>query len=427
MSRRPADRSSSGGREADLRDRVEALDRDDPLAAKRLELALPDDRVYLDGNSLGALPRRVAERLRGTLEEEWGRDLIGSWNRHGWIDLPVTAGEKIAPLIGAAPGQVIVCDSISVNLFKLLAFALALRPGRTNVLSQAGNFPTDLYVAQGLERLLGSGRCQLVTEAREELEDAIDDTVAAVLLTHVDFRSGRVLDMERVTRLAHDRGALVIWDLAHSAGAMPLHLDGHEVDLAVGCGYKYLNGGPGAPAFLYVAKRHQNQAAQPLTGWMGHAEPFAFEGQYRNGRGMLQFLCGTPPILSLSALDAALDLWRDVDLEVVREKSVALGELFLELVAHEPCLGDFELASPADSASRGSHLALRHGHAYEICQALIERGVITDFRAPDLLRIGFTPLYTSYRDVWHAVRTLAEVVTEALYREPRFAVRAKVT
>ncbi|MEM9408247.1 MAG: kynureninase [Acidobacteriota bacterium] len=410
-----------------LLERALELDRSDPLSAKRAEFEIDDARIYLDGNSLGALPRAAAERLQKTVQEEWGKDLIGSWNEHAWIDLPITVGEKVARLIGAAAGQTVVCDSISVNLFKLLSFALSLRPDRTRILSERSNFPTDLYVAQGLQKLLGEGRCEVRTVEKEALENSLDESVAVLMLTHVDFRSGRIHDMAELTRRAHEVGAVVIWDLAHSAGALPVALDDCAVDLAVGCGYKYLNGGPGAPSFVYVASRHQQSAQQPLSGWMGHAAPFAFDPDYRDGEGILRFLCGTPPILSLSALDAALDVFQGVELRALRAKSIGLCEFFLEAVLSSEVLGDFELASPRNAEERGSQIALRHDDAYAICRALLENGVTPDFRAPDLVRFGFAPLYNRYVDVARAVHTLERITSSRLYLEPRFAERTKVT
>ncbi len=405
-------------------DQVRALDADDPLGPLRERFDLPPELVYLDGNSLGALPRSVPGRLEAAVREAWGRELITSWNTHGWIDLPRQVGEKIAPLLGAAPEQVVACDSISVNLFKLLSCAVSLRPGRTRLLSQTDNFPTDLYVAEGFAGLTD---VELTTVDADAIEDAIDETVAAVFLTHVNFRSGRVHDMARITRRAHAAGALVIWDLAHSAGAMPLDLDGCNVDFAVGCGYKYLNGGPGAPAFVYVAARHQESARQPLSGWMGHAEPFAFEPRYTPGAGLQRFLSGTPPVLSMLALDEALNVFANVDLHAVHAKALALGQLLETLIEADPALSNLRAAHPADVAARGSQLAFRHPQAYQLCQALIERGIITDFRAPDLLRIGFTPLYTRYEDVWRLASDLADILRTGAHLAPRFAERARVT
>ena len=406
---------------------VAGLDERDPLAHKRLEFELPVDRVYLDGNSLGALPRAVSARLQQTLDQQWGCDLIESWTKHDWINLPVSVGEKIAPLIGAAPGQVACADSISVNLFKLLAVALALRPGRSGVLSASDNFPTDLYMAQGLEGLGVEGSCRLLQVAEADIAAALDDRVAVLLLSHVNFRSGRLLPMQELTAAAHEAGALVIWDLAHSAGAMPVALDECGVDFAVGCGYKYFNGGPGAPAFLYVADRHQDTVSQPLSGWMGHRAPFEFNPLYEPAVGVTRYLCGTPPILSMSALDAALDLFGDVDMAALRNKSLALGTLFTELVEQSPLAGELNLFSPAEPEARGSQLSWSHAEAYGLVQALIERGVVTDFREPDLLRVGFSPLYNSHADVYRAVETLAAVIAAGEHLDSRWQTRKQVT
>src|SRR5690606_29149439 len=309
------------------RDDCVARDRDDPLAKFRDRFHLPEGVIYLDGNSLGALPRVAAERMRAVVEQEWGRDLIRSWNIHGWIDLPRRAGNKIARLIGAEPGEVIVADSTSVNLFKLLAAALRLRPGRTVIVSERDNFPTDLYVAQGLIDLLGAGHELRLIDRPEDAIDAIDEDVAVVSLTHVNYRTGRIHPMRDLTAAAHRAGALMLWDLCHSAGALPVELGACEADLAVGCGYKYLNGGPGAPAFLYVAERLQDDIRPPLSGWMGHEAPFAFDVDYRPAPGIARNLCGTPAILSLTALDAGLDVLLDADMNEVRAKSLALGDL----------------------------------------------------------------------------------------------------
>jgi kynureninase len=406
---------------------VSELDRLDPLAHKRAAFALPPRKIYLDGNSLGALPRVVTARVQQTLQQQWGDDLIESWTRHDWINLPRAVGEKIAPLIGAAAGQVICADSISVNLFKLLAVALAQRPERGIILSAADNFPTDLYMAQGLAELGGGSSCRLVKVAEVEIVDALSEQVAVVLLSHVNFRSGRLLPMAELTAAAHRVGALVIWDLAHSAGAMPVRLDECAADFAVGCGYKYFNGGPGAPAFVYVAERHQNAVMQPLSGWMGHRAPFDFDPVYEPAPGMLQYLCGTPPILSMAALDAALDLFADVDMNDLRSKSVSLARLFIELVEQCELATVLRLFSPAEPESRGSQLAWSHPDAYGMVQALIARGVITDFREPDLLRVGFSPLYNSYADVHDAVENLRLVVSRAEHRDPRWRTRKQVT
>jgi kynureninase len=406
---------------------VAALDRQDPLAGKRREFALPAGRVYLDGNSLGALPRAVAARLQQTVQQQWGGDLIESWTLHDWINLPLSVGEKIAPLVGAAPGQVVCADSISVNLFKLLAVALALRPQRSVVLSAVDNFPTDLYMAQGLAQLAGDGACRLVQAAEADIAAALDERVAVLLLSHVNFRSGRLLPMAELTAAAHEAGALVIWDLAHSAGAVPVALDACGVDFAVGCGYKYFNGGPGAPAFIYAARRHQDRVPQPLSGWMGHRAPFEFDPAYEPAPGIAQYLCGTPPILSMSALDTALDLFADVDMAALRAKSVALGELFVELVEASPLSGELRLFSPSDPGARGSQLSWSHPAAYGLVQALIERGVVADFREPDLLRVGFSPLYNSFADVYRGVQALRAVIASGEHLDSRWQMRKQVT
>ncbi len=404
-----------------------ALDKADTLAHKRDEFDLPADTIYLDGNSLGALPKAVKSRVAEVVSQQWGSHLIRSWNDHQWIDLPTQVGEKIAPIIGADKGQVICCDSISVNLFKLLSSALSLNSERNVVLSTEDNFPTDLYMVQGLSELLGPDLCQLKLVAEQNIEQSLNDSVAVLLLTQVNFRTGKLLDMHKITQLAHEKGILVIWDLAHSAGAIPVELDDCNADFAVGCGYKYLNGGPGSPAFLYVAKRHQAAVKQPLSGWMGHAKPFAFDAKYQRANNINQYLCGTPSVIAMSALDAALDVWQDVDISKIREKSIALADVFIKLVQTHSCLRDLHLCSTENSSQRGSQLAFSHTYAFAICQALIEKGVIADFRAPNILRFGFTPLYTSFEDIYQAVTILAEVVKTQLYTQPRFNLAGKVT
>jgi kynureninase len=408
-------------------DEIITLDKADPLAKKRLEFDLPANTIYLDGNSLGALPKVVKSRVAEVVSQQWGNDLIKSWNSHSWIDLPIKVGEKIAPIIGAGQGQVICCDSISVNLFKLLCSALKLNSERTVVLSTKDNFPTDLYMVQGLSDLLGPDLCQLQMVKEQDIQQSLTESVAVLLLTQVNFRTGRLLDMAKLTQLAHDKGVLVIWDLAHSAGALPVELDKCEVDFAVGCGYKYLNGGPGSPAFLYVAKRHQQAVKQPLSGWMGHAKPFAFDAQYHPFPNINQFQCGTPSVISMSALDAALDVWQDVDMLQIRNKSEALAAVFIKLINLNACLHELILCSPDIAHQRGSQLAFSHDAAFSICQALIEKGVIADFRAPNILRFGFTPLYTSFEDIWKAVTTLVDIVKSDLYKNPRFNIALKVT
>ena len=405
---------------------LEALDRDDPLAVFRSRFHLPKGIFYFDGNSLGPLTRASRERVREVVERQWGESLIRAWNEHGWIDLARRTASRIAPLVGAAEDEIAVADSTSVNLFKLLAAALRLRPGRRVILSETGQFPTDVYMAQGIAELLGEGH-EIRMVPTEDLEASLDEQVAVVLLSHVQFKSGELLDMARLTRVAQDQGALTLWDLSHSAGALPVDLDGCEVDLAVGCGYKFLNGGPGAPAYLYVARRHHEAIRSPLQGWFGHRRPFAFELDYEPALGVERFLCGTAPILSLASLDAALELWSEVDLAEVRRKSIQLGDLFLDLVEAR-CEGmGLGLACPRDGARRGSQVSLTHPEGYAIVQALIARGVIPDFRAPDVLRFGLTPLYLSYAEVWDGVEILRGILDSREWDEPRFQHRLAVT
>lgn len=402
----------------------EALDRDDPLAAQRALFSLPHGVIYLDGNSLGALPKAVRGAMGQALDREWGQNLIKSWNTAGWIDLPTRVGAKIAPLIGAAPHEVIAADSTSVNLFKLAAAALKLRPGRRTIITEPGNFPTDLYILQGLKAFHPDLEIRVLTPAQIASEPFGDD-VAALLLTQVHYKTGEIHDMAALTAKAHAAGALAIWDLSHSAGAIAVDLNGCGADLAVGCGYKYLNGGPGAPAFLFIARHLQADFKTPLSGWMGHARPFAFVDQYEAGEGVMRALCGTPSVLGLKALEAALGAFDGVDMADVRAKSMAMGDLFIRLV-EERCPG-FGLACPRDGARRGSQVALTHEHGYPIMQALIARGVIGDFRAPDVLRFGFAPLYVRFVDVWDAVGHLVEVMSAEQWREPRFHEVSSVT
>jgi kynureninase len=405
------------------REACEALDRDDPLAERRTMFLLPEGTIYLDGNSLGAMPRAVRGRLAQAIDREWGQDLIKSWNTADWINLPARVGAKIAPLIGAEADEVIAADSTSVNLFKLAAGALALRPGRKVIVSEPGNFPTDLYILQGLRDFLPGVELRIVEPGR--LLEALDEDVALLLLTHVHYKTGAVHDMAALTAAAHEVGALALWDLSHSAGALAVDLNGCGADLAVGCGYKYLNGGPGAPAFLYVARKHHLNFRTPLSGWMGHAAPFAFADNYAPAGGILRTLCGTPSVLGLTALDAALGAFDGVAMAEVRAKSMKLGDIFLSLIEARD-LG-FGLGCPRDSARRGSQVSLTHPHGYPIVQALIARGVVGDFRAPDVLRFGFCPLYLRYIDVWDAVDRLAAIMAVGEWREPRFHEVAAVT
>jgi kynureninase len=406
-------------------DEVLRLDRDDPLRDFRDEFELPGDVIYLDGNSLGALPKATKARIAGVISEEWGKDLIKSWNVHDWIGLPQRVGAKIAKLIGAMPDEVIAADSTSVNLFKLLAAAIRLQPGRRVVLSEPGNFPTDIYMVQGLADLLG-GKVELRLVEREKLSGALNADVAVLLLTHSHYKSGRIHDMKGLSAAARAVGALSLWDLSHSAGAMELHLNRDGADLAVGCGYKFLNGGPGAPAFLFVPRRLQNEMRQPLSGWMGHAAPFDFSDEYRPASGVTRQLCGTPAVLSLAALEVGIDVMLKASMADVRRKGQKLGDLFLTLV-DEMCPGMFRVACPRNAEERGSQVGLGHGDGYAIMQALIARGVIGDFREPDIIRFGFAPLYTRYDEVWQAVKILKDIMDSGQYREARFQVRAAVT
>ncbi len=403
-----------------------ARDARDPLAGLRESFRLPAGVIYLDGNSLGALPEATPARLAALIEEEWGIDLIRSWNKHGWIELPRRIGDKIARLIGASPGEVVVADSTSVNLFKLLAAALALNPGRRIILSERENFPTDLYMAEGLAGLLGQGHA-LKLVAADEIAGALDAETAVLMLTHVNYRSGAMHDMEALTAVAHRAGALALWDLSHSVGAVPVDLGAAGADFAVGCGYKYVNGGPGAPAFLFVAERHQEGFRQPLSGWLGHAEPFAFESGYRPAPGIGRYVAGTPPVLAMAALEAGVDLLLTVDPAALREKSLALTQCFIAAVEARAAGGGLTLVTPRDGVRRGSQVSFRHAQAWPVMQALIARGVIGDFRAPDLLRFGFAPLYTRFVDAWDAAEALAEVLTTRAWDRPEYHRRALVT
>lgn len=403
-----------------------ALDAADPLAGFRDRFTLPEGVTYLDGNSLGALPRVTAERVRAVIEQEWGEGLIRSWNSADWINAPRRVGAKIARLIGAQAHEVVVADSTSVNLHKLIVAALAARPGRRTVISEPGNFPTDLYMLQTAIATLGDGHAlQLVP--REEVIAHITDDTALVLLTHVHYKTADVHDMAAVTKAAQDKGAMVLWDLSHSVGALPIQLNACDADLAVGCGYKFLNGGPGAPAFLFVAERHHATLVSPLGGWMGHARPFAFTDQYEPADGIARFLCGTPPIVAVAGLECGVDLHLEADMTEIARKSRAMAELFIAMVQARCGEHDVTLVGPPSGAPRGSHVSFRHAHGYAIMQALIARGVIGDFRAPDIMRFGLTPLYLRYADIAHAVDVLEDVLRTNAWRAPEYQVRQAVT
>ncbi len=409
-----------------LRDAAIARDVADPLARFRAAFSLPAGVIYLNGNSLGPPPGTALASLAAVATEEWGQGLIGSWNSAGWIEAPTRIGDKIARLIGAKAGEVVVADSTSVNLFKLAAGALSLRPGRRTILSEVGNFPTDLYVLQGLSALT-PGQARLKAVAPEALIEAIDADVAVVVLTQVHYKSSRRWDMAAVTAAAHAKGALILWDLSHSTGAVAVDLGACRADLAIGCGYKYLNGGPGAPAYLFVAQRHQQAIRSPLTGWMGHAEPFAFDDDYRPAPDIRAQVTGTPPILGLAALEAGVDLQLEADPAQVEAKGAALAEAFRAAVSPRLEARGLDLASPAAAADRGLHLAFRHPAAYAIVRAMAARGVIGDFRAPDAARFGFSPLFLSYLDIHNAAEHFVEVVESGEFNRPEHQVRAAVT
>jgi kynureninase len=422
------------------RDDCAALDRADPLAPLREQFHVPEGLVYLDGNSLGPLPRTAPARVAEVMEQEWGQGLIRSWNSAGWMTLPQRVGDKIARLVGAGPGELVVADSTSVNLYKALSAALQLAtesadaaPARRVIVSERDNFPTDLYMAESLAREHG-GRLELLDDADipARLADGNGHDVAILLLTHVNFRTGRIHDMAALTQAAHAAGALTVWDLAHTAGALPVDLTAAQADFAVGCGYKYLNGGPGAPAFVWVRPALVNRTSQPLAGWIGHAAPFEFTPGYRPAAGIARYLCGTPPILAVAALECGVDTVLAAEslggMAALRAKSLELTRLFARLV-RERCAGHgLRIVSPDEDARRGSQVSLaRDEGAYAIVRALIERGVIGDFRAPDVLRFGFTPLYLRHVDVWDAAEQLREVLDSGQWREPRFHQRQQVT
>ena len=403
---------------------AESLDAADSLARFRDAFALPAGVIYLDGNSLGPLPRAAVERVSRTVQDEWGQGLITSWNAAGWIGAPQRLGGKIAQLIGAKASEVVVADSTSVNLFKLAAGALSLQPGRRTLIIESGNFPTDVYVLEGLCATAGA---TLKVLPPEDVVAAVDDDTAAVVLTHVNYKTARRWDMAGVTQAVQAKGALMLWDLCHTAGAVACDLNGVGADLAVGCSYKYLNGGPGAPAFLFVAERHQAAIRSPLSGWMGHAAPFAFEERYRPSADIRTMLCGTPPILGLAALEAGLDLQLEADPAAVEAKGQSLCRLFIDLVETRCAGHGLALTGPREMSQRGLHVSFAHPDGYALIQALIARGVIGDFRDPDIARFGFSPLFLSHADVWDAVEILREVLETKAHEAPEFRTRSAVT
>ena len=401
------------------RDACVARDSADPLRGFRDRFVLPEGVVYLDGNSLGPMPRAAADVLNRTIEQEWGHDLIRSWNSAGWFDMPARLGDRIGALLGAAPGQTLICDTTSINLYKAIHAAIGLRPDRNVVIAEEESFPTDLYIIEGAMRSAGRPmQRRLIGRDGPSIDSLLDDQVAVAVLSHVNYRTGELLDMAGITRRLHDAGALVVWDLCHSAGVVEIAFDRHAVDFAVGCTYKYLNGGPGSPAFIAVAKTHQAAAQHPLSGWWGHAAPFAFDRDFRPDAGIRRFLCGTQPIISLRGVEVALDAMQGVEMAALRQKSLALTELFMARVG--ALLPGLDIVTPRLPSSRGSQVGISFDKGYAVVQAMIERGVIGDFRAPDLMRFGFAPLYVRYQDVWDAAEMLADCINAEVWRDPRF-------
>lgn len=408
----------------------QALDLEDPLAPLREEFALPDDVIYLDGNSLGARPKAALKRAQEVVAEEWGNDLIRSWNKAGWFDLPARLGNKLAPLVGAAADELVVTDSTSINLFKILAAALRIQAEnpetakRRVIVTERSNFPTDIYIAQGLTSWLDRGYSLRLIDNVDELPTAIDHDTALVMLTQVNYRTGYQHDMRAITEIAHSKGALMVWDLAHSAGAVPVDLNRANADFAVGCTYKYLNGGPGSPAFAWVATRHHAHFRQPLSGWWGHAAPFAMQPHFEPTSGIRQALCGTQPVVSLALVECGLDIFGKTTIGAIRAKSLALTDLFIDLIETQCSAHPLTLVTPREHAKRGSQVSIAHPHGYAIMQALIARGVIGDYREPHIMRFGFTPLYTRFVDVWDAVAILQEILDKQQYdvSEKRVAV-----
>jgi kynureninase len=403
-----------------------ARDFGDPLRGFRDRFVVPEGLIYLDGNSLGLMPRAAAGVLNRTIEQEWGHDLIRSWNSAGWFDMPILLGDRVGALIGAAPGQTVVCDTTSINLYKAIHAAIGLRPDRDVVIAEDESFPTDLYIVEGAMKSASRPmQRRLIGSNGPSLEALLDRKVAAVVLSHVNYRTGALLDMAAITKQIHAAGALVVWDLCHSIGVIETAFDRDAVDFAVGCTYKYLNGGPGSPAFISVAKAHQAAASHPLSGWWGHATPFAFDRDFKPDQGIKRFLCGTQPIISLRGVEVALDAMEGVEVAALRQKSLALTELFMERVA--ALLPNLEIVTPRQASLRGSQVGIVFDKGYAVVQAMIERGVIGDFRAPDIMRFGFAPLYVRYGDVWDAADILVECIKAEVWRDPRFNKQFAVT
>lgn len=414
-----------------LRSHCQTLDAQDPLAPLREQFALPHGMIYLDGNSLGARPVASLARAQQVIAQEWGEGLIRSWNSAGWADLALRLGDRLAPLIGARDGEVAITDTTSINLFKVLSAALSVQrqraPTRKVIVSEASNFPTDLYIAEGLAELLQQGYSLRLVSSPDELTQAIDADVAVVMITHVNYKTGYLYDMQGVTTLSHECGALTIWDLAHSAGAVPVDLHRAGADYAIGCTYKYLNGGPGSQAFVWVNPALVDLVRQPLSGWFGHTRQFAMETSYAPSAGIARYLCGTQPIASLAMVECGLEIFEQTDMASLRRKSLALTDLFIDLVAARCAAHHLVLITPREHARRGSHVSFEHPEGYAVIQALIARGVIGDYREPRIMRFGFTPLYTSFTEVFDAVEILGEILDNRTWDQPQFKVRHSVT
>lgn len=408
------------------RNDLERLDREDPLASFRDEFYLPEGLIYLNGNSLGAMPLKAAERSRRVVEKEWAEGLIGSMNTAGWYELPQTLGRKAAPLIGAKPNEVVITDATGINLYKVVAASLQIRPERRVIVMEGSNFPTNNYMVQGLARQLGDGYSIRFAEA-DELNDAIDEDVAAICITHVHYKTGRIHDMRALTARAQAVGAAAVWDLCHTVGAMPVDINACNVDFAVACTYKYLNAGPGAPSLLFAAERHHGKCLQPLTGWYGHAAPFAFERDYRPADDIRQMLSGTQPTASLSTAEIGIEIMLRADMNLIREKSMRMTDLFIELVEQRCADHDISIASPRDAEMRGSQVSLFHENGYRIIRAMHDRGVGCDYREPGIMRFGFAPLYIRYVDVWDTVEKLHGILESGAWKEAKYRDREIVT
>lgn len=408
------------------------MDAADELAYLREAFLLPADKLNFDGNSLGSLPRQTPERLMACTKQEWGDDLIASWGKNGWFEAPRKVGDKLAKLLGADAGEVLIADSVSVNIFKALTAAFSLRPDRKIMLSESGNFPTDLYLMEGLanfSQLLagaGQGLVNKVVEPKAILSQ-LTEAVAVLLLTHIHYKTAEIKEMAAITAAAHEKGILVIWDLSHSVGSVPLQLNEAAADFAVGCGYKFLNGGPGAPAFIYVAKRHQAAAMPVLSGWMGHQDPFAFTDDYQPAPGIERFRCGTPGILGLTALESGIDLFLSTDIGLLRQKAIRLSRLFIELMQELCDLYGFQLVSPEEDSKRGGHVSYFHPQGHAIYQAVKQRGILSDYRTPGILRFGITPMYLRFVDIYQVVASLKAVMEKREWDVPAYQIRAAIT